>query len=474
MISYAQHLIAGEWHPSSGSELTRVFDSGTEELLGTVSHGDQSDIDRAVTAARHAWPAWAAIAPATRAAFLGKIAAALAVRSDAIAAAVSREVGMPLKLSRRIQVDAPIAAWRTTADIGAAMAFEESVGHSIVTQEAVGVVAAITPWNYPLHQITGKVAAALMAGCTVVLKPSELAPASARALGEAIREAALPAGVVNIVFGGRTTGEALVNHAGIDMVSFTGSTAVGRSIGAAAAGRLKRVALELGGKSAGIALPDVDRTSVVKQALASCFLNSGQTCSALTRLLVPQDQYDDYRELLSTAARALVIGNPFDATTRLGPLVSAQQRERVLEFIREAESSGFDCIAGGSTAPVPAPGYFVAPSIFGKVPSSARLAREEVFGPVLALMVYTSEDEAVAIANGTGYGLAAAVWSGGREKSLAVARRLRAGQVDVNGAPFNPLAPFGGFGLSGIGREGGRYGIEEFLEPRSIQCPQGA
>jgi aldehyde dehydrogenase (NAD+)/betaine-aldehyde dehydrogenase len=471
MTDYLKHLITGEWHSSSGTAETMVFDSATELPLGRVRHGDSNDINKAVNAARTALSSWAATAPHARAKYLKAIADGIESRRDALANDISREVGMPLKLSRRIQVEAPIAAWRTTAAIGEKMSFEETVGHSVITQEPIGVVAAITPWNYPLHQITGKLAAALMAGCTIVLKPSELAPSSAKVLGEAILESGLPPGVVNIVFGDRVTGQALVEHPGIDMVSFTGSTAVGRSIASSAGSLLKRISLELGGKSPSIALRDADPAQVIKHAVSSCFLNSGQTCSAITRLLVPEGQYDTYRERLKMAAEALVLGDPGEASTRVGPLVSAQQRTRVLEFIREAENAGFDVIAGGTHAAVPSSGYFVAPTIFGKVPAGARLAREEVFGPVLAVTTYADEDDAIALAGDSGYGLAAAVWSSSKEESLRVARRLRAGQVDVNGAAFNPLAPFGGFGLSGIGREGGHYGIEEFLEPRAIQLP---
>jgi aldehyde dehydrogenase (NAD+)/betaine-aldehyde dehydrogenase len=334
-----------------------------------------------------------------------------------------------------------------------------------VTQEAVGVVAAITPWNYPLHQITAKLAAALMAGCTVVLKPSELARAAARALGEAIEQALLPPGVVNIVFGAAASGQALAEHHGVNMASFTGSTRVGRRIAALAGAQLKRVALELGGKSASVALPGADAERVVKHALSSCLLNSGQTCSAITRLLVPQADYGRYRELLPAAAPAFVTGDPAQPSTRVGPLVSAAQRERVLAIIRAAEEQGLDLIAGGSHATPPG-GHFVAPTVFGQVAPDAALAREEMFGPVLAVLTYSDEDDAVRQANGAGYGLAAAVWAASAGEGLRLARRLRAAQVDVNGAPF------GGFGLSGTGRKGGRYGIEEFLEPRAIQLPR--
>nr|WP_314624091.1 aldehyde dehydrogenase family protein [uncultured Noviherbaspirillum sp.] len=472
MNDYLSHFIDGAWRDAAGSARSMVDDAATAAPSALVAHAEAAEIHRAVMAARAAFPAWSASTPARRAGFLRAIADALEVRSEALAQAISREVGMPLKLSRRIQVDAPVAAWRQTASIGEGMRFEEEVGHSLVTQEAAGVVAAITPWNYPLHQITAKLAAALMAGCTVVLKPSELAPAAARALGEAVAQAQLPPGVVNIVFGAADSGQALVEHGEIDMVSFTGSTEVGRRIAALAGAQLKRVALELGGKSASVALPGADAERVVRHALASCLLNSGQTCSAITRLLVPQADYGRYRALLAAAVPAFVTGDPALPSTRVGPLVSARQRDRVLAIIRAAGDEGLDLVAGGSQATPSGAGHFVAPTVFGRVAATAALAREEVFGPVLAVLTYADEDDAVQQANGAGYGLAAAVWAESREQGLRLARRLRAGQVDVNGAPFNPVAPFGGFGLSGIGREGGCYGIDEYLEPRAIQLPR--
>ena len=472
MTDYVYHFINGAWRCAASSARSVVDDAATAAPIALVAHAEAAEIDDAVLAAQAAFPAWSASTPAGRAGYLRAIANALEARSEALAHAISREVGMPLKLARRIQVDAPVAAWRQAAAIGEGMRFDEEIGHSLVSLEAVGVVAAITPWNYPLHQITAKLAAALMAGCTVALKPSELAPAAARALGEAVEQALLPPGVVNIVFGAAASGQALVEHPGIDMVSFTGSTQVGRRIAALAGAQLKQVALELGGKSASIALPGADAERVVKHALSSCLLNSGQTCSAITRLLVPQAEYGRYRALLAAAVPDFVTGDPALPGTRVGPLVSAQQRQRVLAIIRSAEEQGLERIAGGSDATVPGAGHFVAPTVFGKVPPDAALAREEVFGPVLAVLTYTDEDDAVRQANGAGYGLAAAVWAASAGEGLQLARRLRAGQVDVNGAPFNPAAPFGGFGLSGIGREGGRYGIEEFLAPRAIQLPR--
>ncbi|MBP0588160.1 aldehyde dehydrogenase family protein [Paraburkholderia sp. LEh10] len=472
MIHYHQHLIDGDMRAATGAATTTIYDSTTEAPIATIAHGSAAEVDAAVKGARAAFARWSSAPVDERAAYLLAIADALEARSDRMVESVVAEVGMPLKLTRRIQIQAPIAAWRATAVLAAKALADTRVAHSLVTKEPVGVVAAITPWNYPLHQITAKLAAALVAGCCVVLKPSELAPGVVAALCEATLEARLPRGVLNIVVGDRSTGEALVTHPGIDMVSFTGSTAAGRHIAATAGARLKRVALELGGKSASIALPDADQAAVVKHALSSCMLNSGQTCSAITRLIVPEAQYAAYREQLRAGVANLRIGDPRDADSRVGPLVSAEHRRRVNAYIERAQQAGYDDIADGAKPVLPTRGYFVAPAIFGRVPADAELAQEEVFGPVLAVQTYSTEEEAVSLANGTPYGLAGAVWSASAEHALRVARRLRAGQLDVNGAPFNASAPFGGFGASGMGREGGTFGIDEFVELRAIQLPQ--
>ncbi|MCO4860872.1 aldehyde dehydrogenase family protein [Cupriavidus sp. WGlv3] len=468
-----EHYIGGARRTVRHKETILVRDSATEAPLAQVHLGDASDVADAVLAAQQALAGWQHIGAAGRASYLLGIAAALEDCATDLANEISREVGMPLKLSQRIQVDMPIAAWRATAALAETFRFVSDVGNSRVTMVPVGVVAAITPWNYPLHQITAKLAPALLAGCTVVLKPSELAPSATVRLMAACEAAGVPPGVVNIVSGGAAVGEALVSHPEVRMVSFTGSTAVGRKVAAAAAGDMKRLSMELGGKSAAVVLPGADLGQAVKATVSSCFLNSGQTCSATTRLIVARETYAQCRQLLADAAAAMTPGDPAEPGTRIGPLLSAQQRERVLTHIAEAERAGFDRIAGGSEAPVPTSGYFVAPTIFGNVAPDSRLANEEVFGPVLAVLSYDTVDEAIALANGTAYGLAATVW-GPDATALDVANALRAGQVDVNGARFNPAAPFGGFGMSGVGREGGIYGLEEFLEPKSIQLPASA
>jgi acyl-CoA reductase-like NAD-dependent aldehyde dehydrogenase len=329
----------------------------------------------------------------------------------------------------------------------------------------------ITPWNYPLHQIVAKVAAALAAGCTAVLKPSEVAPLAAYELAAAFHEAGLPPGVFNLVSGtGSVTGEAIAAHPGIDAVSFTGSARAGKRVAEVASQTVKRVTLELGGKSANVILPDADLGTAVKVGVAKAFINAGQTCTALTRMLVPGDDYDEAVALAVKAAARYVPGDPMAEGTRLGPLVSAAQRDRVRGFIERGEAEGATLAAGGAEPPegVTA-GYFVRPTVFSGVKPDMTIAQEEIFGPVLSVIGYGSEDEAVEIANGTRYGLAAAVWSGDADHAAAVGRRLRAGQVEINGGAFNPVAPFGGFGQSGYGRELGVHGMEEFLEIKSLQ-----
>lgn len=472
MIEWNQHFIDGQRCAVSDGRTVRIHDAATEAPLGDVHLGNARDVDQAVKAAARALAAWQRLGVHARAAVLRAVADALELTGQALAQQISREVGMPLKLAQRIQVDAPVAAWRATAALAGTYAFVSEVGHSRVTMVPVGVVAAITPWNYPLHQITGKLAPALLAGCTVVLKPSELAPAAAAHLMSACEQAGMPPGVLNIVWGDGEVGEALVTHPGVQMVSFTGSTQVGRKVAALAAGDMKRVSMELGGKSPAIVLPGADLARAVKATVASCFLNAGQTCSATTRLIVPRADYPQCRTLLADAVAGMVLGDPADGATRVGPLLSALQRQRVLAHIAEAERASFERIAGGPDAAVPGRGYFVAPTVYGNVSPDSRLATEEIFGPVLAVLCYDTVNEAIALANGTRYGLAATVWAADDASAEAVADQLRAGQVDINGARFNAAAPFGGFGMSGVGREGGVYGLEEFLEPRAVQFPQ--
>ncbi|MGH8617911.1 MAG: aldehyde dehydrogenase family protein [Burkholderiales bacterium] len=473
MIVRDQLYINGAWTPSRSSGQIEVIEAATEAVMGRVPAGDPADVDAAVRAARAAFEPWAATPVAQRATLLEKIAAGLKARADEIGRTISAEVGMPLKLSQRIQAGLPPQVMADTAALARDYPFEEAIGHTRVTLEPTGVVACITPWNYPLHQTVAKVAPALAAGCTVVLKPSEVAPLSAFILAEVVHAAGLPRGVFNLVSGpGVPIGEALAGHPDIDMVSFTGSTRAGKRISELAAAGVKRVALELGGKSAAVVLDDADLARAVKATVTQCYLNGGQTCSALSRLLVPASRHDEAAALAVEVARTFLPGDPAKDDTRLGPLVSAAQRERVRGYIRKGVEEGAQLLTGGAEAPDGfGRGYYVQPTIFGRVRPDMTIAQEEIFGPVLSIIAYENEEEAVRIANGTAYGLAGAVWSGDPARAERVARRLRAGRVDVNGGGFNPLAPFGGFKQSGHGRELGRYGLEEFLEARSLQLP---
>ncbi|MGG1943578.1 aldehyde dehydrogenase family protein [Trinickia sp. NRRL B-1857] len=471
MKIYDRLYIGGQWLTPSGTGTIDVIDSGTEAVMGRIPEGSVADAEAAVEAAKLAFDAWAATPAATRAGYLEKIAANLKARTDALAASICGEVGMPLKLSRAIQVGSPVYNWNLYAKLAREFEFEARVGNSLVVREPVGVVAAITPWNYPLNQITLKVAAALAAGCTVVLKPSEVAPLNAFMLAEAIDEAGLPAGVFNLVSGyGPVVGEIVASHPFVDMVSFTGSTRAGKRVAELAAASVKRVALELGGKSAAVLLDDADFATAVKSTVSACYLNSGQTCSAHTRLIVPESRYEEVRALAKAAAETFVVGDPRDETTRLGPLASAAQLTRVREFIERGIAEGAELVTGGAHMPDGLThGYFVRPTVFGRVHPKATIAQEEIFGPVLSILTYEDEDEALRIANDSIYGLGGAVWAGCDERAISVARRIRTGQVDVNGGAWNMQAPFGGFKQSGYGRENGVYGLEEYLEYKSIQ-----
>jgi len=467
----AAMFVGGEWVPPSGAEMVEVVDPTREEVLASIPAGDADDVDLAVTAAGKAFPGWAATAPAERAAYLARIADGLAARQPELARLIATEVGSPLRFATAVQAGLPITVARSYAELLATYPFDERIGTSLVTREPAGVVGAITPWNYPLHQVVTKVAAALAAGCTVVLKPSEVAPLSAYALAEIAVEAGLPPGVLNLVSGtGPVVGEALVAHPDVDMISFTGSTRAGRRVSEVASATVKKVALELGGKSASLVLADADLTTAVKVTLANCVVNAGQTCTAWTRLLVPAALHDQAVSLAAAGAATYTVGDPFAEGTRIGPLASAAQRERVLGYVARGIEEGAELAYGGTERPAGLDrGYFVQPTVFGAVRPDMTIAREEIFGPVLSVIPYDAVEEAVAIANGTPYGLAGAVWSADGVTALSVARMLRTGQVDVNGGRFNPLAPFGGYKQSGNGRELGRYGLEEFLEVKSIQ-----
>ncbi len=463
--------IGGAWVPSSGAGVHEVIDSNTEEVFGKVPEGTADDVDRAVAAAAEAFPAWSATAVEERAKLLNRIADGLGARTAEIAATISREVGMPVSLSAPIQVGLAQGAFADAAQQVGDLAWEEEIGNSLVVREPVGVVGAITPWNYPLYQIALKVAPAIAAGCTVVLKPSEVAPLNAFALAEIVDEAGLPPGVFNLVIGpGVIVGEAIASHPQVDMVSFTGSTRAGKRVMQLAADSVKKVSLELGGKSANVILEDADLDVAIPSGIFACFLNSGQTCSALTRMIVPRSRLAEVEEKAAAAAAGFPPGDAFDAGTMLGPLVSAAQRDRVRGFIEKGIDEGAKLVSGGAEPPEGLDkGYFVQPTVFSEVTSDMTIAQEEIFGPVLSILPFDTEEEAVRIANDSMYGLAGGVWSGDAAHAEQVARKMRTGQVDINGGAFNPSAPFGGYKQSGVGRERGKYGLEEFLEVKSLQ-----
>lgn len=464
-------FLDGRWQPAAGDGVIEVVDPADEQVIATVPAGTAADVDAAVGAARAAFPGWAATPPAERAACVGALSDALAARAEEVAATVTAELGAPLTFSRKVHAAVPVAVSASYARIGASYPYEEKAGNSTVLHEPVGVVGAITPWNYPLHQIVAKAAPALAAGCTVVLKPAENTPLVARLFAEAVAAAGFPPGVLNVVTGhGAEAGRALVEHPGTDFLSFTGSTAVGRSVAAAAGAAVKPVALELGGKSANVILPGADLARAVSVGVANVMANSGQTCNAWTRMLVHRGAYDEALALAATAAAKYAPGDPRDPATRLGPLVSAAQRDRVRGHIERAAAEGAELLTGGPEAPAGHErGYFVRPTVFADVTPEMAVAQEEVFGPVLAIMPYEDEDDALRIANGTVYGLAGAVWAGDEATAAAFARRMETGTVTVNGGKFDILAPFGGHKQSGIGRELGVAGLAEFLHTKSLQ-----
>ena len=463
--------IGGEWVEPHGGGTFEVIDATTEQVIGTIPGGDAEDVDRAVRAARPGFEQWSQVPVHERAAACQAIGARLAERSEEIALLIAREVGMPLNLAAMIQAGLPAMDFSSMPAVAEETQWEEQVGNSLIVREPVGVVGCITPWNYPLHQVCAKVAPALTVGCAVIVKPSEVKPLSAFVLAEIIDELDLPAGVFNLVSGdGPSVGEALAAHPDIDMISFTGSTRAGRIVSEVASGTVKRVALELGGKSPNVILDDADLQAAVVDGIGKCYLNSGQTCSALTRMLVPREKLEAAEQIAAAAVEQIKVGDPLDPDTRLGPLVSEAQRERVQGYIKKGQEEGAKLVAGGDGAPEGLDrGYFVKPTVFSDVRPDMTIAQEEIFGPVLVLMPYDDEEGAVRIANDSIYGLAGGVWSGDPEHAKRVARRMRTGQIEINGATFNPLAPFGGFKQSGHGRELGKFGLEEFVEVKSLQ-----
>ncbi|MGH9209527.1 MAG: aldehyde dehydrogenase family protein [Acidimicrobiales bacterium] len=471
MQVYDKLYIDGAWVPPAGTGAIEVINASTEEVMASIPNGNADDVNAAVAAARAAFETWSRTSVEERAKYLSRIVDGLTARLDEIATVVSQEVGMPKSLSGLVQVGLPLTDFGNAAQAIQEAVLEQELGNSLVVKEPVGVVGAITPWNYPLHQIAAKIAPALAAGCTVVAKPSEVAPCSAFILAEIIAEVGLPAGVFNLVSGtGPVVGEAIVSHPDVDMVSFTGSTRAGKRVAELGAASVKRVTLELGGKSANVILDDADLEKAITDGVGKCYLNSGQTCSALTRMLVPRDKLAEAEEIATRVAETFTPGDPFDAATRLGPLVSKTQHDRVRGYIQKGVDEGATLLTGGAEAPEGLEtGYFVRPTVFSQVDNSMTIAQEEIFGPVLSIIPYDDEDDAVRIANDTVYGLAGGVWSGDPERAKRVARRIRTGQVEINGGAFNVAAPFGGYKHSGYGRELGTHGLDEFFEVKSLQ-----
>ncbi len=475
MQAYRDLYIDGQWVPATSPDVIEVVNPATEQVIATVPASSSNDADAAVTAARAAFDPWSQLPIKDRVDLVERIAARMTERAEEIAAVVSSEQGMPITNARRVQAGLPITVMQSYVAIGReyAAAEPQRVGHSIVVEEPIGVCAFITPWNYPLHQIVGKVAPALVAGCTMVLKPSSETPLNAFVLAEIMHEVGVPPGVFNLVTGaGRTVGEALCVHPDVDMISITGSTEAGARIAELGAPSVKRICQELGGKSANVILDGADLAKAVPAGITGMMLNCGQTCTALTRMIVPRARLDEVVDLAVSALASLSMGDPTSDEHFLGPLVSASQKRSVQDYIRIGLDEGARLVAGGPDDPEGYDvGYYVQPTIFADVDNSMRIAQEEIFGPVLCIIAVDDEDEAIAVANDSPYGLSGAVWADTDDHGIEVARRLRTGQVMVNGGRFNPVAPFGGYKTSGNGRELGRAGLDEFLETKAIQLP---
>jgi len=467
-MSLTKNFVGGKWVESRSTSTIPVVNPATEEVIAEVAGGSHEDADLAVAAAREAFPCWSTTSPAERGKYVAAMGEALHERADELAATVTSELGVPRHLALATQITHPVAKFARYAELAETFDWEERVGASRLIRAPAGVALAVSPWNFPLNQAADKVAPALLAGCPVILKPSEMTPLSTLAFADAAQAVGLPPGVFNLVNGaGATVGEALAGHPGVDLISFTGSTAVGKRIAALAAERVARVTLELGGKSPTILLDDADLGEAIPAAVKACFLNSGQVCVALSRLLVPLARYQEVVEHVREVVERYTVGDP-GTPVDLGPLASSTQRDRVLGYIARGIEQGARLVSGGA-APPPglAKGYYVRPTVFADVESSMDIAQQEIFGPVLSVIGYRDDDDAVRIANDTPFGLTACVWSRDLERAGRVARRLRTGLVRLNGAS-DQAAPFGGFKQSGIGREHGRYGLEEFVEWQAI------
>ncbi len=468
MRAREQLYIDGRWVAPSGRGSIDVIDASTEEIVGRIPSGNEEDVDRAVQAAARAFEGWAATPVAERARWLERLKEGLAARAEEIATTISAEVGTPITVAKTVQAGLPVSVTGSYPALVREFPFEERIGNSLIVREPVGVVAAITPWNYPLHQAMGKVAPALAAGCTVVLKPATETVLDALLMSEAAVEAGLPAGVLNVVPAGRGVGAYLVSHPQVDKVSFTGSTAAGRTIAETCGRLLRPVTLELGGKSAAIVLDDADLQSTIESFFASTLLNNGQICWLGTRVLAPRSRYDEVVDTVTGLAASLRLGDPMDPATQVGPLVSSRQRDRVESYIAKGLNDGARLTAGGGRPKDQDHGWFVEPTVFAEVDNQHAIAQEEIFGPVLSVIPYASDDEAVAIANDSDYGLGGTVWTTDPERGEAVARKVSSGTIGINAYVNDPTAPFGGINASGIGRELGPEGLHGYQVLKTV------
>ena len=469
MIERHQIFINGKWVPSAGAGFIEVINPVTEEAVASIPAGTAADVDDAAQAAAAAFPAWSKTTVEERGEFLRKLAELTEKRSEEITRAIVSEIGQPYAIAAEAQGSSAVVDLLSIADSLPEITWQEQVDHTVVAREPAGVVGAITPWNGPMRMVCMKAGAAIAAGCTVVLKGTEVAPLSSFIFAELVADAGLPDGVFNLVSGtGPEVGEAMVTHPLVDMVSLTGSVRAGRRVMELAAQGVKKVALELGGKSANIILEDADLAQAIEVGMEDAFRNSGQVCGGLSRVLVPRSRLAEAEEIAVRKAESYVLGDPYDAATTLGPVANSTQRQRIRDYIQSGLDEGVRLLTGGLEAPEGLDrGFFVRPTVFSG-DNTSRIAREEIFGPVVVIIPFDDEDDAFRIANDTQYGLAGAIWAGTDERARALAGKLRAGRIRINGSPVNQRAPHGGFKLSGIGREFGRYGIEEFLEYKSI------
>ncbi|MFI5528349.1 aldehyde dehydrogenase [Kitasatospora sp. NPDC051853] len=479
VVEHGELFIGGVWSAPAGDAVIEVVSPHTEQVIGRVPHAAEADVDRAVAAARRAFDEgpWPRLSPAERIAVVRRIKDGLAARARELAELITSQNGSPISWSVPAQAHGPVAIWDSYIKVAEAHPFEElragAFGRALVRSEPAGVVAAVVPWNVPQFAAASKLAPALLAGCTVVLKPSPETPLDAYVLAEVVREAGLPEGVLSILPADRETGAYLVGHPGVDKVSFTGSVAAGRLVMASAARTLKKVTLELGGKSAAIVLPDADLDRTVRSLVASAYLNNGQACIAQTRILAPAPHYEELAERLTAAVAALPVGDPLDPATAVGPLVTARQRQRSLDYIALAQAEGAKLLTGGGVPAGLERGWYVEPTLFGDVDNASRIAQEEVFGPVVCLTPYQDEEQAVRLANDSEFGLSGSVWTADVERGLDVARRIRTGTYAVNTFNLDCGVPFGGYKQSGVGREFGPEGFAEYLETKSIVLPRG-